>query len=314
MSDKRELFEQSSQFRHWRYTPSSLGTLRATNNKQGIARVRQSLLAESSLDGNSARTAEAENNMLTPADELGLINYYLQKIRDYATVYKFNSTVKATAITFMKRFYLHNVVFDYPPKGIMLACLYLATKVENAFVKIDDFTKPLARTKVTNSDVLDYEFVVTQSLQFDLAVHHPYRPAYGFFLDMQAYVEDITVLQKTYELAQKYIDQAVFTDLVFFFQPAQIALGAIKLAAVETRCDVDQYLTSRFDARALENLYPILDNVQEEIRKYKPVSMKEAQVIDRKLILCRNPEKNPSSSLYKSKNPEVPYVSDSDSD
>ncbi|ORX66881.1 cyclin-like protein [Linderina pennispora] len=314
MSDKRELFEQSSQFRHWRYTPSSLSALRAANNQQGIARVRQSLLAESSLDGNSARTAEAENNMLTPADELGLINYYLQKIRDYATVYKFNSTVKATAITFMKRFYLHNVVFDYPPKGIMLACLYLATKVENSFVKIDDFTKPLARTKVTNSDVLDYEFVVTQSLQFDLAVHHPYRPAYGFFLDMQTYVEDITVLQKTYELAQKYIDQAVFTDLVFYYQPAQIALGAIKLAAVETRCDVDQYLTSQFDARALESLYPILDNVQEEIRKYQPVSMKEAQVIDRKLILCRNPEKNPSSSLYKSKNPEVPYVSDSDSD
>ncbi|KAI8323855.1 cyclin-like protein [Martensiomyces pterosporus] len=321
MSEKQQLFEQSSQYRHWRFTPTSLAGLRAANNRMGIERVLEGLKEEALVEGNAelaqTRLEEVQKNLLTPEDELRLIDYYLRKISDYANVYKFNNLVMATAINFMKRFYLHNVVLDYPPKSIMLACLYLATKVENSFLKIDDFTRPLARAKITNADVLDLEFVVTQSLQFELCVHHPYRAAYGFFLDMQTHVEDIGVLQNTYDQAVKLINKALFTDLVFFYQPAQIALGAFKLASLSTQCDIDNYLTSTFDARSLEMLYPILDSVQDEIRRYTPVSVAEAQAVDRKLILCRNPEKNPNSKLYKKKvsdQGDVPYVSDSDSD
>ncbi|KAJ1952847.1 hypothetical protein GGI12_006147 [Dipsacomyces acuminosporus] len=134
---------------------------------------------------------------------------------------------------------------------------------------------------------------------------------------MQSQVGDIGVLQNTYDLALKYIHKSLFTDLAFFYQPAQIALGAFKLASQTTNCDVDNYLTSTFDARSLEMLYPILDNIRDEIRKYAPVTVAEAQAVDRKLILCRNPEKNPNSRLYKKKASEqqdVPYVSDSDSE
>ncbi|KAI9504268.1 hypothetical protein GGI25_002505 [Coemansia spiralis] len=337
MTDKPQLYEQASQYRHWRFTRESLDKLRAANNERGIERVLRGLREEAHVDDDHSmletRVSEATNNLLTPAEELELIDYYLQMIKVYAQSYRKNGllkpealdNVKATAINFMKRFYLHNVVFDYPPKSIMLTCFYLATKVENAFMKIDDFVRPLqaaetkrgSKVQTKNEDILELEFVVIQSLQFELAVHHPYRAAYGLYLEMQAYINDAALLKDVFDRSHHYIDLSLFTDLVFLYQPPQIALGAFKLAAREKDLDIDTYLTQRFDARLLEMLFTVLDDIQDTVSAFKNTSQKDAQVIDRKLILCRNPEKNPSSKLYKKKaagQGDVPYVSDSDSD
>ncbi|KAJ2726720.1 hypothetical protein GGI07_000445 [Coemansia sp. Benny D115] len=332
---KPQLFQQTSQYRHWRFTPESLAQLRAANNKQGIERVLDGLNQEAQVDDDpkklETRVAEATNNLLSPDDELELIDYYLSMVLAYTQSYRKNNLiqaealndVKATAINFMKRFYLHNVVFDYPPKSIMLTCFYLATKVENSFVRIDDFIRPLVNAEIKragkaqtkSTDILDLEFVVIQSLQFELAVHHPFRPAYGFYLDMQAYIDDRSLLKDVFDRSRHFIEQSLFTDLMFYYQPPQIALGALKLAAREKDLDVDTYLTQRFEARLLEQLYPVLDEIQEVILARKATTLERAKLIDRKLILCRNPEKNPNSKLYKKKvadRADMPYVSDSD--
>ncbi|KAJ2295841.1 hypothetical protein IWW55_005308, partial [Coemansia sp. RSA 2706] len=182
-----QLFEQTSQYRHWRFTPEALEELRAVNNKQGVERVLRGLREEAQVDDQDSaetRISEATNNLLTPREELQLIRYYLQMI--VQTIAALSKTyrehgllkseavnnIKATAINFMKRFYLHNVVFDYPPRSIMLTCLYLATKVENSFMKIDDFIRPLkaaeekrgAKVQTKSDDILGLEFVVIQSL------------------------------------------------------------------------------------------------------------------------------------------------------
>ncbi|KAJ2461001.1 hypothetical protein GGF42_000469 [Coemansia sp. RSA 2424] len=337
MADSRpQLFEQTSQYQHWRFTPASLARLRAENNRLGVDRVLHGLQQEAQVDDqetSDTRIAEATKNLLTPAEELKLIDFYLQMIKVYVTIYRASNllkpesldNIKATAINFMKRFYLHNVVFDYPPKSIMLTCFYLATKVENAFMKIEDFIRPLAaaeakrgsKTQTKSEDVLGLEFIVIQSLQFELAVHHPYRAAYGFYLDMQAFIDERDALRETYDRTAHYIDKSLHTDLVFLYQPSQIALGAFKLAAKEKDFDIDLYLTQRFDARSLELLYRVLDEIQDGITNFATTPKDEAQAIDRKLILCRNPEKNPNSVLYKKTvalQGDVPYVSDSDSD
>ncbi|KAJ2549036.1 hypothetical protein EV175_004596 [Coemansia sp. RSA 1933] len=335
--NKPQLYEQTSQYQHWRFTRTSLEKLRAANNGRGVDRVLRGVREEARVDDDQSmletRVSEATNNLLTPDEELRLVDYYLNMIKVYAQIYRRNGLikaeaiddVKATAINFMKRFYLHNVVFDYPPKSIMLTCFYLATKVENAFMKIDDFVRPLqaaeakrgSKVQTKGEDILGLEFVVIQSLQFELAAHHPYRAAYGLYLDMQAYLSDSVLLKETFDRTHHFIDLSLFTDLVFLFQPSQIAMGAFKLAAKEKNLDIDPYLTQRFEARSLELLYTVLDDIQDTIGAFKPTLLKEAQLIDRKLILCRNPEKNPNSKLYKKKieaQGDVPYVSDSDSD
>ncbi|KAJ2686544.1 hypothetical protein IWW39_003554 [Coemansia spiralis] len=336
MADRPQLFEQTSQYQHWRFTRASLAKLRAENNRLGVERVLHGLRQEAQVgdqETSDMRMAEATANMLTPEEELKLIDFYLKMINVYVTIYRASKllkpesldNVKATAINFMKRFYLHNVVFDYPPKSIMLTCFYLATKVENSFMKIEDFIRPLAaaeakrgsKTQTKSEDVLGLEFIVIQSLQFELAVHHPYRAAYGFYLDMQTFIDEKDALRETYDRTSHFIDKSLHTDLVFHYQPSQIALGAFKLAAKEKDLDIDLYLTQRFDARSLELLFTVLDEIQDGITTFATTSKEEAQAIDLKLILCRNPEKNPNSTLYKrtiAVQGDVPYVSDSDSD
>ncbi|KAJ2715057.1 hypothetical protein H4S00_004959, partial [Coemansia sp. D1744] len=77
---KLQLFEQTSQYRHWRFTPETLETLRAANNKQGVDRVLHALREEAHMDDQSSRISEATTNLLSPFEELQLINHYLQMI------------------------------------------------------------------------------------------------------------------------------------------------------------------------------------------------------------------------------------------
>ncbi|KAJ2342364.1 hypothetical protein GGF43_005952, partial [Coemansia sp. RSA 2618] len=80
---KLQLFEQTSQYRHWRFTPEKLEQLRAANNQQGADRVLRGLREEAQVDDQGSaetRVAEAANNLLTPQEELHLIAYYLQMI------------------------------------------------------------------------------------------------------------------------------------------------------------------------------------------------------------------------------------------
>ncbi|KAJ1675753.1 hypothetical protein EV182_000651 [Spiromyces aspiralis] len=302
MSEKKELYEQTSQYLHWRFTNEELARIRETNNRVAVERARENLAKEAQLRAQAAAGGDAssqtKHQFLSVDDELTLIDYYQQSITTYARLYNLPDQVKATAITFFKRFYVHNTVMDYPPKNIMATCVYLATKTENSFISIDDFVKPLAKSKITNEDVLRYEFVVSQSLQFEFAVHHPYRPAYGLYLDMQAYVQDLETLRRTFEAVKHYIQRSLHTDLCFHYMPSQIALAAWRLAASDTQLDIDQYLTAKFDAKSLNTLYQITDTIQDIIRVYQPAQKDTVREIDRRLFFTRNPAKNPQSLLY----------------
>lgn len=108
--------------------------------------------------------------------------------------------VEATAMTYLKRFYLRNTCMDYHPKNIMYAnislprCLadrfhffrltsvFLATKTENHPISIDTFA---SKTKSKPEDILSLEFLVSQSLRFEYKVHHAHLAGYGLSLDLE---------------------------------------------------------------------------------------------------------------------------------
>ena len=154
--------------------------------------------------------------------------------------------VKATAVSFFKKFYLVNSVMEYHPKNILYTCVFLAAKSENYFMSIESFCKALPKTEP--KDVLDLEFIVLQSLKFTLLVHHPFRPLYGFFLDFQAvllhpsplmYDVNIDTIGGMYDKAKKWLsDYALLSDVAFLFSPPQIALAAMY--------DIDKRITDRY--------------------------------------------------------------------
>lgn len=64
-----------------------------------------------------------------------------------------------------------------------LTCLFLSTKSESERISIDQFGKNL--NLPSTDSILGLEFVVSQGIRFEYLVHHPYRAAYGLFLELQ---------------------------------------------------------------------------------------------------------------------------------
>jgi cyclin H len=56
---------------------------------------------------------------LTPDEELLLVKLYLGKITQLCGHFQFPEEVEATAVSYLKRFYLKNTVMDWHPKNVM---------------------------------------------------------------------------------------------------------------------------------------------------------------------------------------------------
>ncbi|ORY00404.1 cyclin-like protein [Basidiobolus meristosporus CBS 931.73] len=297
--DLRPLYEQSSQYRSWRFSEKQLQEIRQISNQASIERVKTNL--EEAKQLGDSQQSNGQTNYLNVQDEMALVGFYETKVRDFCKAFQFPNKVKATAITYMKRFFLYNTVMDYHPKTIMLTSLFLATKVENSFISIDDFAQRIPKT--TAQSILDLEFIISQSLKFEFTIHHPYRPLHGLYLDMQSHIQDLAILTSTYEKAVDWVDKSLYTDLIFLYQPSQIAMGAMNLAGKQFRCDVEGYLKQKFehDPDSFAKLQKILGEIEQTLQDYKPVQIAVVREIDRRLIFCRNPEKNPESLLFKRK-------------
>ena len=63
--------------------------------------------------------APADIEYLSVADEQLLVAYYLQQAVGLCGAFKFPEMVTATALSYLKRFYLRNTAMDYHPKDIM---------------------------------------------------------------------------------------------------------------------------------------------------------------------------------------------------
>ena len=56
---------------------------------------------------------------LTPDEEVLLVKLYLTKITQLCNHFKLPEEVEATAVSYLKRFYLRNTVMDWHPKNVM---------------------------------------------------------------------------------------------------------------------------------------------------------------------------------------------------
>ncbi|CAG8587639.1 3834_t:CDS:2 [Paraglomus occultum] len=303
---KKPLYEQSTQFRHWRFSSSQLENIRTQTNTSTVERVKRLLTEELTLreteQTDSPRPPPEEIPYLTADEELALCRYYEAMIRNFPGA-NFPDEVKATAIVYMKRFYLRNSIMDYHPKTIMMTCLFLGAKTENNIIAISDFLniiERISREKISRDTIFRHELPVSQSMRFEYAVHHPYRASFGFFLDLQNFTKDLTKLKRIYEKSKEYIGTSLLTDLVFTYQPSQIALATIRMATktLEAKLDINGYIRSKFPDKH-EKFTDILNDIENTLTNFSPVSKDQAKEIDRKLHFCRNPEKNPNSALSK---------------
>lgn len=247
-----DLYLRSTQFRLWLFTLAALHELRLQTNAAGAA-ATAARVAKVEADARAGVVVVPAEKLdfclatplatpLTADEEAKLLQYYARMILQVADLFKMLSQVRGTAIAFFRRFYLVHSVMEFHPKHIMRTCVFLAAKLENYFILVRRFSEAV---KAKPEELLQYEFDITTALQFLLACHHPFKPMHGFFLDIQAYVDDVdlTRLGVCYDAARKGVVDSLFSDAQFLFSPPHITLTCMWNADQEM---VLRYLKRRF--------------------------------------------------------------------
>ncbi|XP_008936766.1 PREDICTED: cyclin-H, partial [Merops nubicus] len=191
----------------------------------------------------------ADPSLLVPSEELAICKYYEKRLLDFCGAFKpaMPRSVVGTACMYFKRFYLNNSVMEYHPRIIMLTCAFLACKVDEFNVSSAQFVgnlreSPLGQEKALEQ-ILEYELLLIQQLNFHLIVHNPYRPFEGFLIDLKTRypkLENPEVLRKT---ADDFLSRVALTDAYLLFPPSQIALAAIISSSARAGIHMESYLS-----------------------------------------------------------------------
>ncbi|KAK0481870.1 cyclin-like protein [Armillaria novae-zelandiae] len=240
---KKSIYEGSTQFKNWRYSPEKLVQVRSSLNQAAVAVIQRTF--EAYEPGSSANVL-----FLTADEELLLVKHYIATITQLCGLFRFPEEVEATAISYFKRFYLKNTVMDWHPKNVMLTTLFLATKTTNNPISLETYTTHIKST--TASDVLDLEFLVAQSLGFEFSVWHAHRALWGVWLDFQSLPDTATDWPQAHRDAY------------------ETALGLFTVDRVKAI-------------------------IQSSSR---PPDVESVREVDRRLRLCKNPEKVVGSKAY----------------
>ncbi|CAF9939037.1 MAG: hypothetical protein ALECFALPRED_007963 [Alectoria fallacina] len=189
-----DIYRTSTQYRLWSFTRESLASLRSTTNASAADGVRAAIRSQRTGHAGSGTAREGSNqkpsdpskevDCLTVEEEQKLVGFYCVKAIQFADFCEFPTNVKATAVQYLKRFYLSNSPMTYHPKEMMAAALFLSTKTENHYTSLRSFASKLPKT--TPESVVAPEFLLTQGLRFTFDVRHPHRGLEGGVMELLA--------------------------------------------------------------------------------------------------------------------------------
>ncbi|MCJ1478704.1 hypothetical protein MMC13_007386 [Lambiella insularis] len=329
-----EIYRMSTQYRLWSYTQETLTSLRATTNIRAAARVRAAIqrVREQNRDNNiqaGEQLRDDQVDCLSVEEEQKLVGFYCIKAMQFADFCEFPTNVKATAVQYLKRFYLSNSPMTYHPKQMMPSALFLSTKTENNYISLKKFVAKLQKT--TAEDVVAPEFLLTQGLRFTFDIRHPQRGLEGGFMELLAIstgthqppqesqssskhlqremlqldpavtgsrkaktAADLKIrVQKAHAKAKDILKtSAILTDAYFLYTPSQIWLSAFMMADEPL---ARFYLSTKF-SEPVPKLLETLQSCIKLLDSSLSVDPGEAEIkdltrIDKKLYKCRNPEK-----------------------
>ncbi|XP_072716841.1 cyclin-H isoform X2 [Ciconia boyciana] len=216
---------------------------------------------------------------------------------------------EGTACMYFKRFYLNNSVMEYHPRIIMLTCAFLACKVDEFNVSSAQFVgnlreSPLGQEKALEQ-ILEYELLLIQQLNFHLIVHNPYRPFEGFLIDLKTrypMLENPEVLRKT---ADDFLSRVALTDAYLLFTPSQIALTAILSSGSRAGINMESYLSEclmlKENRTSLAKLLDCMKCMKNLIKKYELPRPEEVAALKQKLEKCHSLELSLSTNPKKRK-------------
>lgn len=277
------MYHNSSQKKFWTFPKEEdLETLRFEANQKFRAKVL-----------GSGKAAVNESLFLEPHEEKIIFKHYEKRLLDFCAIFKpvMPKSVVGTACMYFRRFYLNNSVMECHPRIIMLTCTFLACKVDEFNVSSTQFVgnlreSPAGQDKALEQ-ILEYELLLVQQLNFHLVIHNPYRPFEGFLIDLKTRypaLENPEVLRKA---ADDFLNRATMTDAGLLFPPSQIALTAILNGASRAGINMESYLTEcmglKDDRETLSKMIDSMRRIKNLIKKYEPPRVDEVNMLKQKL-------------------------------
>ncbi|XP_063051339.1 cyclin-H [Engraulis encrasicolus] len=232
----------------------------------------------------------SDNFFLDPREEMVLFRHYEKRLLDFCAMFKpaMPKSVVGTAAMYFRRFYLNNSLMEYHPRIIMLTCTYLACKVDEFNVSSTQFVgqlqdTPAAQEKVLEQ-ILEFELLLIQQLNFHLVVHTPYRPMEGLLIDLKTrypLLENPEVLRKS---ADDFLNLATMTDAGLLASPSQIALTAVLNSASRAGLNMESYLA---DCMELKDDKETMAKLMETMRRVKHVTKKYELPKNEEVCACK---------------------------
>jgi cyclin ccl1 len=239
---------------------------------------REDLNEKRKLSNQSARTGSC---FIDDQEQLALIQFYTLKIRDYCRVFKFSPKIQLTSIMLFKRFYIEQSAMEHDPKLILIACLFLSTKIEHEPVSLQEFLDKIPKGPQKH-DMLELELTLSSHIDFDFSVDHPIWPLHGFFLDLQQFHSPQELFQ-SYQNAVDVCTDLYLTDCPLIYSASQIAIAALfKCSKPEM---MESYLRERFSDHFLD-LRRIIDEIVEMTSLETKIDKEKAKVIAKKCQIC----------------------------
>ncbi|XP_038125729.1 cyclin-H [Cyprinodon tularosa] len=278
------MFHNSSQKKFWTFkNEDELEKMRCMANEK----FRRKALE-------SGKHAVSEALFLERYEEDAVFRHYERRLLDFCIAFKpvMPKSVVGTALMYFRRFYLNNSVMDYHPRIIMLTCAYLSCKVDEFNVSSTQFVANLLQETPAGQErvaeqILEYELLLIQQLNFHLVVHNPYRPMEGLLIDLKTRYPTLENPESLRKSADDFLSQAALTDAGLLFSPSQIALTSILNSASRAGLNMESYLTEclglKEDKETLSKLYESMRRMKTLLKKYELPKQEELSFYKQKL-------------------------------
>lgn len=260
------MFHNSSQRKYWIFkSEDELEQLRHKANQKFRNKIHE-----------SGKTVSS-STFLERHEEDVLFRHYEKRLLDFCNAFKpvMPKSVVGTAIMYFRRFYLNNSIMEYHPRIIMLTCAYLSCKVDEFNVSCTQFVGNLLQETPAGQErvlkqILEFELLLIQQLNFHLVVHTPYRPMEGLLIDIKTRYPPLENPESLRKSADDFLTQATMTDAGLLFPPSQIALTAILNSSSRAGLSMESYLT---ECMALKGDKETLSKMYDSMRSKETVTI-----------------------------------------
>lgn len=245
-----------------------------------------------------------------------LLKFFERKLMDFCIKFKppMPKGVIGTTFVYFKRFYLYNSVMDYHPKEILVTAAYLACKVEEFNVSLEQFVSNINGNKDRATEIiLNHELLLMSEIKFHLTVHTPWRPLEGLLIDIKTRFasNDPGAVESLRQDIDKFLTDVNFTNASLIYAPSQIALASIIHATSKQGHNLDAYVTKVLFGHEegqenLTNIIEVVRNIRLMVKNVPALpSMAVIKTLCDRLEKCRNQDNNPDSQAYKRKIEEL---------